>query len=134
MKYLVDTSALVRILRRQVEQAWYELVERGLVAICEPVLVEALTIADAKAYERMERSLREAYPWVPVPENVWDIVGDVRRELASGSQHHGLSVADYLVVATGLRLKLVVLHDDTDFVSVARVIPQLRQENIASGR
>jgi predicted nucleic acid-binding protein len=30
MKYLVDTSALVRIVRRQVALEWYELVDRGL--------------------------------------------------------------------------------------------------------
>jgi predicted nucleic acid-binding protein len=45
--YLADTSALSRIYRRQVEQQWHESVEHGLVAICEPVLAEVLTIAEA---------------------------------------------------------------------------------------
>ncbi len=38
MKYLIDTSALVRILRRQVDDQWHDVVARGLVAICEPVI------------------------------------------------------------------------------------------------
>lgn len=48
MKYLADTSALVRIWRRQVDASWRELARRGFVAICEPVLVETLLAADAK--------------------------------------------------------------------------------------
>lgn len=131
MRYLVDTSALVRILRRQADPHWDELIERGLVAICEPVLTETLTIADAKRYERVEAQIRDAYPWVPVPDDVWDVVRDVRRELAGHSAHQGLSVADYLVAATALRRKLVILHEDGDFETVARIVPQVRQERIA---
>lgn len=130
MSYLADTSALVRILRRQVDARWDDTVERGLVALCEPVLVEALTIADAKRYDRVEREIRETYPWVPVPDDAWEVVRSVRRELAARSQHQGLSVADHLVVATAIRRKLVVLHEDADFETVSRIVPQLRQERI----
>lgn len=133
MKYLVDTSALVRIIRRQVAPHWYEQVTRGLVAICDPVLTETLTIADAKAYTAVERDLRDAYPWVPVPDDVWEIVASVRRELATKSVHQGLSVADHLVVATAIRLKLTVLHEDADFETAARAIPLLSQERISAG-
>ena len=131
MKYLVDTSALVRIVRRQVGTEWDELVERGLVAVCEPVLVEALTVADAKRYPQVEKELRDTYPWVPVPDDVWELVRAVRTELAAHSQHQGLSVADYLVIATAIRLKLVVLHEDADFATVARIVPQLQQQRIS---
>lgn len=130
MNYLADTSALVRIVRRQVDGRWDDLVERGLVAVCEPVLVEALTIVDAKRYDESERELRDTYPWVPVPDDAWEIVGAVRRDLAGHSQHQGLSVADYLVIATAIRLKLIVLHEDADFETVARIVPQLHQERI----
>jgi predicted nucleic acid-binding protein len=131
VKYLVDTSALVRIIRRQVDPAWYEAVDRGLIAICDPVLVETLTVADAKSYARAEEELRAAYPWVPVPDDVWAMVTSVRHELASQSQHRGLSVADHLVAATAIRLKLVVLHEDADFETAARLIPQLAQQRIS---
>lgn len=131
MNYLVDTSALVRIIRGQVDARWDDLVERGMLAICEPVLVEALTMADAKSYGRVEDEIRGTYPWVPVPDDVWSIVGSVRRDLAAQSQHQGLSIADHLVVATAIRLKLVVLHEDTDFETVARLVPQFQQERLA---
>lgn len=131
MKYLVDTSALVRIIRRQVEPEWYDAVDRGLIALCEPVLVETLTGVDAKNFERAEDDLRSAYPWVPIPDNAWAVVASVHRDLAKRSQHQGLSVADHLVVATGIHLKLVVLHEDADFETVSRIVPQLRQERLA---
>jgi predicted nucleic acid-binding protein len=132
VKYLIDTSALVRIIRRQVDPAWYEAVNRGLVALCEPVIIETLTGADAKSFHRAEDDLRSAYPWVPVPDNVWTIVASVQRELAARSQHQGLSVADHLVVATAIQLKLVVLHEDADFETASRCVPQLRQQRIAA--
>jgi predicted nucleic acid-binding protein len=130
VRYLVDTSALVRILRGQVDTHWDDLVERGLLAICEPVLVETLTMADTKSYALVEDEIRATYPWVPVPDDVWTVVGAVRRELAAHSHHHGLSVADHLVAATAIRLKLVVLHEDADFETVSRLIPQLKQERV----
>jgi predicted nucleic acid-binding protein len=131
MKYLIDTSALVRIARRQADPRWYEEVSRGLVGLCEPVLVETLTGADAKTYDRLEGSLRDAYPWVGVPDDVWTVIGSVQRDLAS--QHHGLSVAEHLVVATALKLKLVVLHEDADFETVARVISQFHEQRLTAG-
>jgi predicted nucleic acid-binding protein len=131
MKYLIDTSALVRIARRQADPRWYEAVRHGLVGLCEPVLVETLTGADAKAYDRLESSLREGYPWVGVPDDVWSVIGAVQRELAIASQHQGLSVADHLVVATAIKLKLVVLHEDADFETVAQLVPQLRQQRLS---
>jgi predicted nucleic acid-binding protein len=130
MKYLVDTSALVRIVRRQVDPGWYDQVRRGLIAICEPVLAETLTIADPTTYRPIEEQLQSAYPWVVVPDDAWDTVREVRKRLADISAHQGVSVADYLVAATAMRHRLVVLHQDRDFETVARVAPQLRQERI----
>lgn len=132
MRFLIDTSALVRVLRRQVDGQWHDQVTRGLVAICDPVVTEGLAIADAKAYTRIEEGLRAAYPWVPVPDDAWDIVATLRRELARHSAHQGLSVADYLVAATAIRLKLTVLHEDADFETAARLVPQLKQQRISA--
>lgn len=131
MKYLIDTSALVRILRRQVDLEWQDRVTRGLVAICDPVITEAMTIAKAKTYKRTEDGIRNAYPRVPVPDDAWELITAIRRDLAAKSAHQGLSVADYLVAATAIRLKLVVLHEDADFETVARLVPQLKQERIS---
>ena len=133
MKYLIDTSALVRILRRQVDQSWHEQVTHGMVAICEPVLTETLTIARATEYERIRTDLLEAYPWVPVPDRAWETVHSVQAQLAAKSQHHGLSVADHLVVATALHHDLTILHEDADFGTAAAVVPGIQQQRILTG-
>jgi predicted nucleic acid-binding protein len=132
VNYLVDTSALVRIVRRQADPRWFDAARAGQLALCEPVLIETLTIADAKSYDRVEADLREACPWVPILDDAWQTVALVRRDLARHSQHQGLSVADYLVVATAIRLKLVVLHEDGDFETVSRLVPQLRQQRLSA--
>jgi predicted nucleic acid-binding protein len=97
VKYLIDTSALVRILRRQVDQAWHDQVARGLVAICEPVITETLTLARATEYERVLADLVSTCLWVPVPDGAWETVRLAGSRLAQRSCHHGLSVADHLV-------------------------------------
>jgi predicted nucleic acid-binding protein len=130
VKYLIDTSALVRILRRQVDDSWPEQVTRGTVAICDPVLTEALTIARATEYERIRADLLAAYPRVAVPDRAWETVHDVQAQLAAKSQHVGLSVADHLVIATALHHRLTILHEDADFGTAAAIVPDLQQQRI----
>ena len=68
-----------------------------------------------------------------VPDNIWDLVAAIRRELAQHSAYQGLSVADLVVAAMAIRLKLEVLHEDADFETVARFVPELRQRRISAG-
>jgi hypothetical protein len=49
------------------------------------------------------------------------------------SQHHGLSVADHLVVATALHHHLTILHEDADFGTAAAVVPDIQQQRILTG-
>jgi predicted nucleic acid-binding protein len=132
MKYLIDTSALVRILRRQVDEVWYGHVARGLVAICEPVITETLTIARATEYERVLADLLSTYLWVPVPDGAWETVRLVGTRLAQRSCHQGLSVADHLVVATAMHHRLTILHEDADFGTAAQVVPELQEHRISA--
>ena len=91
MRYLVDTSALVRIWREQVEPDWQDARVRGLITLCEPVLSETLTGVDARRYAEVEEEFR-----------------------------------DLVVAATAVRLKLTVPHEDGDFETVARFVPEVR--------
>jgi predicted nucleic acid-binding protein len=130
VKYLIDTSALVRILRRQVDKSWHEQVTHGTVAICDPVLTEVLTIARATEYERVRTDLLKAYPWVPIPDRAWETVHSVQAQLAAKSQHNGLSVADHLIVATALHHHLTILHEDADFGTAAAVVSDIQEKRI----
>jgi predicted nucleic acid-binding protein len=84
------------------------LAERGLFALCEPVLTETLMTTEAEGYARLEK------------------------DLAPHSAHQGLSVADLVVAATAIRLKLTVLPEDRDFETVARFVPQLHEQRISA--
>jgi predicted nucleic acid-binding protein len=104
-----------------------------LISVCEPVLAETLVSADAKRYAQVEAELHDTYPFAAVPENVWELVAVIRRELVPHSAYQGLSVADLVIAATAIRLKLVVLHEDADFETMARFVPELQQRRISDG-
>lgn len=132
MKYLADTSALVRLLRNQAADPWDELADRGLVTICEPAMAETLLLAETKKYEALETSIEEKYLKIDIPDGVWRLVAGIRRELASHSAHQGLSVADLVIAATALRLNMTILHEDADYETVARFVPKLRQQRLST--
>lgn len=73
MKYLVDTSALVRILRGQEAPVWDELADRGLLAICEPVLTETLLLAETRKYAELEDYITGSYlpSWCRTVPGTW---------------------------------------------------------------
>ena len=106
MTYLIDTSALLRILRNEVDLAWRDVARRGLIMLCEPVIAETLVSVDAKRYTAFEEQLRETYPYATVPDAIWDLSAAVRRELVPHSAYKGLGVADLVIAATAIRLKL----------------------------
>jgi predicted nucleic acid-binding protein len=57
----------------------------------------------------------------------------IRRELTRQSAHQGLSVADLVIAATAIRQRLTVLHEDGDFETVSRFVPQLRRRRVSAG-
>jgi len=133
VKYLVDTSALVRIIRKQAAPRWDDVIDRGLISVCEPAVTETLLLAETKKYAEMEAFIAERYLSVTIPDGIWDLVAVIRRELAPHGAHRGLSVADLVIAATAIRLKLIVLHEDGDFETVARFVPELQEHRISTG-
>ena len=133
MKYLIDSSALTRVLRKQADPSWHEIEARGLLAVCEPILAESLLIATSKNYQETEEDIRSRYLPVTIPDRIWDLAAAIRRELARYSAHRGLSVADLVIAATAIRLKLTLLHEDADYETVARFMPELQQHRLSAG-
>ncbi|MEV0128234.1 PIN domain-containing protein [Dactylosporangium sp. NPDC050688] len=133
VKYLVDTSALIRLHRNRVSAVWDDLAERGLIAVCEPVLAEVMTLAEAKSYPILNERILALHPWAAVPDGIWSLVTAIRRELVLPGAYQGVSVADLVVAATAIRLKLSVLHEDGGFETMARYVPELRQRRISAG-
>ena len=133
MRYLVDTSALTRIMRKQADPGWDEIEDRGLLSVCEPVLAETLLIANSSNYTKTEQEINNRFIPVAIPEGVWEVVAAIRRHLVPRGAHRGLSVADLVIAATAIRLKLEVLHEDADYETVARFMPELQQRRLSIG-
>jgi predicted nucleic acid-binding protein len=132
IRYLLDSSALWRILRdATLRAAWAKVVSEGAVGSCHPQRVEfrrsARTIDE---YEQMSGMFDVLYPDAGVPKGAWRWIESAQYRLLRHGAHRALSAVDLLICATAAQHVLVVLHDDNDFATAARHLPDLRERTI----
>jgi predicted nucleic acid-binding protein len=132
IRYLLDSSALWRILRNGALRAsWAEVISLGAIASCQPQRVEFRRSArTADEYEQMSEMFGELYPDAVIPKNAWRWIESAQFRLLRHGAHRALSAVDLLICATAAHHNLVVLHDDSDFVTAARHLPDLRERSI----
>jgi predicted nucleic acid-binding protein len=132
IRYLLDSSALWRILRDEaLRAAWAEVVSVGAVGSCHPQRVEFRRSARSiDEYEQMSGMFGELYPDAAVPKGAWRWIESAQYRLLRHGAHRALSAVDLLICATAAQLDLVVLHDDNDFATAARCLPDLRERAI----
>lgn len=130
--YLLDASAFWRIVREPETAAlWADSIQEGVVRLCDATRTEILYSAEGPAHrDRMERLIAESFPPAPVPKNVWAWVDTTQYKLTLAGQHRAAGVVDLVVAATSSYHDLTILHDDRDFETVARVLPDVQQERI----
>ncbi|WP_220040821.1 PIN domain-containing protein [Streptomyces sp. NTH33] len=135
MRYLLDSSALWRLLRnRNLHEAWRPVVADGYVLSCCPQRAEFLRSArDAKEYRAFSDMFADLYDDVPVPKSACLWIGALQQRAADQGAHRTLSVVDLQICATAAHHGLVVLHDDADFVTAARFAVELSQHNVHDG-
>lgn len=126
VSYLVDTSAFMRLLLQpEVAQAWSAQVDAGLLTVCPLTELEILFTAQSVAHrQELQRTLRDLYTWVLVPERAFDRAAAVQADLAHLGMHRSAGPIDLLVAATAEHHRLTVLHYDRDFTRVAQVTDQ----------
>ncbi|HET9899444.1 MAG TPA: PIN domain-containing protein [Streptosporangiaceae bacterium] len=132
IRYLLDCSALWRILRdAELRSAWADVVSAGAAGSCHPQRTEfrrsARTIDE---YEQMTEMFAALYADIPVPKTAWRWIESAQYRLLRNGAHRALSATDLLICATAAQHDLVVLHDDNDFATAARYLPDLRERNI----
>ncbi|MFF2148118.1 PIN domain-containing protein [Kitasatospora sp. NPDC058190] len=132
MIYLLDTSALVRVLREpKLQNAWYDAIDAGSIASCYPQRAEFLYSArDGREYDEISEMFAELYPDVSVPKNAGRWIDTVQRRMALAGQHRGASAVDLVIAATAAHHGLTVLHDDADYRTVARYAADLSEHSI----
>lgn len=124
MTYLADTSTIIRLRQdRDVAPRWVDAITAGLVGICPAVEAELMRAVGSKVdRDGLREHLRSLFTWHPIPDGSWQFIEQVQTELINLGQHKGPSVVDLLVAATAHAWGLTVLHVDTDFETIARVI------------
>jgi predicted nucleic acid-binding protein len=132
IRYLIDSSALWRILRdAEARAAWGDVISAGAVGSCHPQRVEFRRSArTVDEYEAMSQMFDTLYPDVAVPKSAWSWIEPAQYRLLRNGAHRALSAVDLLICTTAAQRDLVVLHHDNDFATAARHLPDLRERTI----
>jgi predicted nucleic acid-binding protein len=124
--WLIDKSALARLVASPDAGDWSTRIERGLVHVTTATILEVGYSAQSPS-EWSDRV--EAPPLSSMPVANLTPVGErraveVQRLLARAGQHRAPSVADLLVAAAAELDGLIVLHVDKDFDLIANITDQ----------
>jgi len=123
--YLIDTSALARVLLRQTTTEWDDRVGAGLVAICDITELEVLYSARSTADRaRLKAALDAHYVWCPMPDGIYRRSRIVQEQLTTKGEHRSAGPVDLLVAAAAEEAGLTLLHFDRDFETIARTTGQ----------
>ncbi|MDW3845212.1 PIN domain nuclease [Micromonospora sp. BRA006-A] len=125
--YLIDTSALVRLLRDpDVLARWDQQVTAGLLAVCPLIELEFLYTARSVADRTrlLAEQLRVAFSWVTMPDRIYERAAEIQGELTARGTHRSAGAVDLLIAATAEYHGLSLLHYDRDFDQVGAVTGQ----------
>jgi predicted nucleic acid-binding protein len=128
-QFLIDTSALARLMRGDAEQyGWDDAVAAGLIAVC-PITELEFFFSARSAADRAQgiEDIRTLFGWVPVDDRAYDRAWQVQDLLTQRAQHRSAGPVDLLVAATAELQGLTLLHRDHDFECVAAVTGQALQ-------
>lgn len=132
MIYLLDTSGLVRILADpKLQDEWYEAIDAKAIGSCYPQRTEFLYSArNSSEYDEIAEMFADLYPDVTVPKHAGRWISRVQHQMARTGEHRSASAVDLIIAATAAQQGLTVLHDDSDFRTVARHAPDLTEHNV----
>ncbi|MET9223843.1 PIN domain nuclease [Streptomyces sp. NPDC003300] len=128
-QFLIDTSALARIMRADAEQfGWDQAAAAGLIATC-PITELEFFYSARSAADRAQASadMRMLFGWVPVDDRAYDRAWQVQGLLTERGEHRSAGAVDLVVAATAELQGLTLLHRDRDFECVAAVTGQALQ-------
>ena len=135
-RYLVDQSAMSRY--------WLDPEIKARIdrlAIIGTLCASMVTMDEARFSARSNKDVTpltdlysKAFFWLPFDETAEENVADVRTALWQIGAGRRAQTTDVLIAATALRHDAVVVHNDTDFVTLQRAVPELNQLHIVPSR
>lgn len=125
-EWLIDKSALVRLVNSPDRDLWANRIERGLVHISNVTRLEIGYSAQSGDVAR--REFREpplaAMPVEYLTPRIEDRALEVQMLLADRGQHRGPSIPDLIIAAAAELAGLTILHLDRDFDTIVAVTGQ----------
>ena len=123
-RFLVDKSALARMPLEPVRRRLAPIIEAGEAATCAIVDLEVLySVRNFEEHRRTRQRRSLAYTRVGITDEVFERALDVQGEL-SRSGRHRVPIPDLLVAAVAEKERLIVLHYDSDYDTIASVTGQ----------
>lgn len=124
--WLIDKSALVRLLASSEPDTWKERIDRGLVRITTITRLEVGYSArpGTDLRSEMRRPPLSKMPIEYLTPTIEDRAFEVLELLADRGQHRAPSIPDLIVSATAEMARLTVLHLDQDFDVIGQVTGQ----------
>ncbi|HEV7713893.1 MAG TPA: PIN domain nuclease [Asanoa sp.] len=125
-RFLVDTSALVRLLRsRDIRERWQPQITAGVLGMCPITELELLRSARSKAdREELLELLAAAFTWVAVPDRAFLRAAEVQSAMTARGTHRSAGAIDLLLAATAELNGLALVHYDHDFDEIVRITGQ----------
>jgi predicted nucleic acid-binding protein len=124
-RWLVDKSALTRLVHPAVNEALWLPILRGTVGvgICTELEMGYSARSAVDYYETREKLVDRLVP-VALPLHAEDRARQVQVALIERGQHRAVSVPDLLIAAAAEINGLTVLHYDADFDLIAEITGQ----------
>jgi predicted nucleic acid-binding protein len=119
-QFLVDTSALVRLLRDSgIRRRWQSQITAGVIGVCPITELELLYSARSKSdREELLELIAAAFSWVGMPDRVFTRAAEVQAAMTARGTHRSASAVDLVISATAEVSGLTLLHYDHDFAAV----------------
>lgn len=130
--YLLDNSVMSHFWNSStIKHAIRQLAVSGSLCACTVTMDEARYSARNKADLAVVTELYgKSFRWLTAGVEVEAIVADIRSALWSIGAGRGAQTTDVQIAATAMRHNAVVVHNDTDFITIGRAVPELRQLRI----
>ncbi|GAA4246305.1 PIN domain nuclease [Dactylosporangium darangshiense] len=125
-RFLVDTSAVVRLLRDgEVRARWQPQITAGVIGICPITELELLHSARSKAdREEWLELFNATFAWVAMPDRVFGRATEVQAAMTARGTHRSAGAVDLLLAATAELSGLTLVHYDHDFDEIVKVTGQ----------
>ncbi|MBM2615364.1 PIN domain nuclease [Actinoplanes sp. LDG1-06] len=125
-RFLIDTSAVVRLLRNpDVRARWQPQITAGVMGICPITELELLHSARSKAdREEWLELLNATFAWIVMPDQVFGRAAEIQAAMTARGTHRSAGAVDLILAATAELNDLTLVHYDRDFDEVAKATDQ----------